>query len=72
MRLVFTHTRIGALRSSACRQQVRMTSTDWSGANVRKAFVDFFKSKQHTFWPSSTVVPVNDPTLLFANAGGFL
>jgi hypothetical protein len=55
---------------SNSRLQVRMSSsTQWSGANVRKAFIDFFKSKNHTMWPSSSVVPVNDPTLLFANAG---
>lgn len=41
----------------------------WSGANVRQTFIDFFKSKEHTFAPSSAVVPLNDPTLLFANAG---
>lgn len=41
----------------------------WSGANVRQTFIDFFKSKDHTFSPSSAVVPLNDPTLLFANAG---
>lgn len=42
---------------------------DWSGSNVRKAFIDFFKGKDHVNWPSSSVVPINDPTLLFANAG---
>jgi hypothetical protein len=56
-------------RGNARRLQVRMNSTQWSGANVRKAFIEFFESKNHTMWPSSAVVPVNDPTLLFANAG---
>ena len=42
----------------------------WSGNEVRQTFIDFFvKHKEHIFWPSSPVVPVNDPTLLFANAG---
>lgn len=37
---------------------------------VRQTFVDYFADKQkHTFFPSSPVVPVNDPSLLFANAG---
>lgn len=36
---------------------------------MRSAFVDYFKEKGHTYWPSSSVVPMNDPTLLFANAG---
>ena len=37
---------------------------------IRKQFVDFFVNKHgHTFVPSSSVVPHDDPTLLFANAG---
>ncbi|KAI4996891.1 hypothetical protein ZWY2020_052233 [Hordeum vulgare] len=43
--------------------------SDWTAARVREVFIDFFKSKSHTPWPSSPVVPVDDPTLLFANAG---
>jgi len=42
----------------------------WSVSEVRSTFIDFFKNKHdHVFWVSSPVVPVNDPTLLFANAG---
>ncbi|KAF8762367.1 hypothetical protein HU200_009546 [Digitaria exilis] len=44
-------------------------SLEWSSSDVRSMFINFFKSKSHTPWPSSPVVPVDDPTLLFANAG---
>lgn len=36
---------------------------------VRQMFLDFFKSKGHTIEPSVSLVPVNDPTLLWINSG---
>jgi alanyl-tRNA synthetase len=38
-------------------------------SDVRSGFLDFFASRGHTVVPSSPLVPRNDPTLLFTNAG---
>ena len=40
-----------------------------TSAQVREHFFDFFKSKNHPYVPSSSTIPYEDPTLLFANAG---
>ncbi|QFU00479.1 Alanine--tRNA ligase [Halomonas sp. THAF5a] len=38
-------------------------------ADIRQAFLTFFEEQGHTIVPSSSLVPGNDPTLLFTNAG---
>jgi alanyl-tRNA synthetase len=40
-----------------------------SSAEVRQMFLDFFQSKGHPIEPSASLVPVNDPTLLWINSG---
>ena len=40
-----------------------------TSAQIRQQFLDFFKEKGHAVVPSSSLVPGNDPTLLFTNAG---
>ncbi len=52
----------------------RMTQgeEEWTAVRVRETFCSFFDSKDHTVVASSPVVPHDDPTLLFANAGNVL
>ncbi|MFY7963435.1 MAG: alanine--tRNA ligase [Chitinophagaceae bacterium] len=40
-----------------------------TSAEIRQAYLDFFKSKGHQIVPSAPIVVKNDPTLLFTNAG---
>lgn len=42
---------------------------EWNAPRVRETFLEYFKKNGHTFVPSSSVVPLSDPTLLFTNAG---
>jgi alanyl-tRNA synthetase len=46
-----------------------MFPEQFSGANIRKTFIEFFEERGHTFVPSSSLVPGGDQTLLFTNAG---
>ena len=52
----------GAARAAAGRRPT-------SSAELRRAFLDFFRERGHEIVPSSPLVPANDPTLLFTNAG---
>ena len=38
-------------------------------AEIRNRFLSFFEERKHTVKPSSSLVPADDPTLLFTNAG---
>ena len=47
-----------------------MTNPDgWTSRKVRETFLEFFEEKAHTRVASSSLVPAEDPTLLFTNAG---
>lgn len=66
--------RIGARSNGILHRTYMSQNTDgtvlWPVARVRQKFVEYFQKKHdHANIKSSPVVPVNDPTLLFANAG---
>ncbi|KAF7264334.1 hypothetical protein GWI33_000302 [Rhynchophorus ferrugineus] len=44
-------------------------STTMTAKEVRNAYIDFFKDRGHDYVHSSSTIPLDDPTLLFANAG---
>ncbi|KAJ5576747.1 alanyl-tRNA synthetase [Penicillium sp. DV-2018c] len=46
-----------------------LQSSKWPAKTVRNTFINFFKERNHTVVLSSSVIPHNDPTLLFTNAG---
>jgi alanyl-tRNA synthetase len=48
---------------------IRMTTSPLKTADIRSAFLDFFRAKDHAIVPSSSLVPASDPTLLFTNSG---
>jgi len=60
------HASVQALRNS---KPYAMSQPTFSVAEIRKSFLDFFASKGHTIVPSSSLVPGNDPTLMFTNSG---
>ncbi|WCJ40033.1 Alanine--tRNA ligase [Euphorbia peplus] len=56
-------------RSHAIMAGADPEEVEWPANKVRDTFISYFQQKNHVNWKSSPVVPVNDPTLLFANAG---
>jgi len=46
-----------------------MSTPQFTVADIRQTFLDFFKDKGHTVVASSPLVPGNDPTLMFTNSG---
>ncbi|WP_417282913.1 alanine--tRNA ligase [Comamonas sp.] len=46
-----------------------MSTPTFSVADIRKTFLEFYASKGHTVVASSSLVPGNDPTLMFTNSG---
>lgn len=46
-----------------------MPPITWTSQKLRQTFLDYFAERGHTKVPSSSLVPNNDPTLLFTNAG---
>lgn len=55
--------------SSATASETTTEKIEWSTDRVRTTFIDFFKENGHTYQESSACAPLNDPTLLFTNAG---
>ena len=40
-----------------------------TGSQIRKMFLDYFESKGHLVVPSASLIPENDPSILWINAG---
>src|ERR1700757_3946574 len=68
----------GTPRSSADRPKYQLTFElsrranyipRMTSAEIRRKFLEFFKARGHQEVPSSSLVPADDPTLLFTNAG---
>ena len=56
-------------RVSPALHPVRQMPAAMKVADIRSRFLTFFEERGHTIVPSSSLVPGNDPTLLFVNSG---
>ena len=56
-------------RFAATSSLASTTESEWTTNKVRSTFIEFFEGKDHVMSPSSPCAPLNDPTLLFTNAG---
>lgn len=50
-------------------KQTSKTKISFSANKIRSLFLEYFREKRHEIVPSSSLIPSNDPTLLFTNAG---
>ena len=55
--------------AQATGRRARARPTMRSSQDIRNDFIRFFQDRGHRFVPSSSLLPADDPTLLFANAG---
>src|ERR1035437_2880521 len=58
-----------AHRSSWLKNSPQTRFPRMQAAEIRRRFLDYFARQHHAIRPSSSLVPVDDPTLLFTNAG---
>ena len=49
--------------------EITIENSTMTGSEIRKKFIDYFAEHGHTVVKSASLVPQNDPTLLFTNAG---
>ncbi len=52
-----------------CAESWFRMDSSLSAAQIREKFIDFFRRNEHKYVHSSATIPLDDPTLLFANAG---
>ena len=60
--------KIGSVKKEELLPSPKMNK-DLTAVQVRDDFLNFFKKEEHTYVHSSSTIPLDDPTLLFANAG---